>query len=100
MNQVTERSSTSQYITLDLYFETSGDPISIKLEAYVVKDMNAPSILGNNFADQYSLLILRENDTTTLKLGYSGYSIPLDSSVDGSFLKVQALQPKASKIQR
>ena len=99
MNQVTRRSSTSQYVTLDLYFETSGDPVSVKIEAYVVKDMNAPSILGNDSADQYSLLILRENNTTTLKLGYSGYPIPLNSSVNSSFLQVQALQPKASKIQ-
>ena len=99
MNQVTRWSSTSQYVTLDLYFETYGNPVSIKLEAYVIKDMNAPRILGNDFTDQYSLSILRENDTTTLRLGYSGYSIPLNSSINSSFLKVQALQPKASKFQ-
>ena len=61
--------------------------------------MNAPIILGNDFTDQYSLLIIRENGTTSLRLGDSGYSIPLDSSVDSSYLKVQALQLKASKIQ-
>ena len=46
INQVTRQSSTSQYITLDIHFETSGNPVSIRLEAYVVKDMNAPIITG------------------------------------------------------
>ena len=99
INRVTRQSSTSQYVTLYIHFETSGKSVSVRLEAYIVKDMNAPIILGNDFADQYSLSILRENGTTSLKLGDSGYSIPLDSSVNSSYLEVQALQLKASKIQ-
>ena len=58
INQVTRRLSTTLYVPLDLYFETNGSTISLKLEVYIVKDMNAPLILGNNFADQYSLSII------------------------------------------
>ena len=71
----------------------------ITIEAYIVKDMNAPIILGNDFADQYSLSIIRENGTTSLRLGDSDLSIPLDSSVDSSYLEVQALRSEAAKIQ-
>ena len=99
INQVTGRSSTSQYVILDIHFETSGNPVSVRLEAYIIKDMNTPIILGKDFTNQYSLSIIRENGMMSLKLGNSGYSIPLDSSVDSSYLEVQALQLKASKIQ-
>ena len=57
--------------------------------------MNALLILGNDFADQYSLSILRDNGNTHLQLGNSGYTIPLDNSVESSCLDVQALQAKA-----
>ena len=99
INQVTGRSSTTQYVPLDIYFETDAKLISIRLEVYIVKDMNAPLILGNDFADQYSLSILRENGNTCLKLGDSGYHIPLDNSVESSYLDVQALQVRAQAIQ-
>ena len=79
-------------------FETNGNTVSLKLEAYIVKDMNAPLILGNDFADQYSLSIIRDNGNTSLKLGDSGHTIPLDSSVESSYLDVQALQARAKAI--
>ena len=71
----------------------------IKIEAYIVKDMNAPIILGNDFTDQYSLSIMREDGTTSLKLGTSGQTIPLDSSVNSTYLEVQAMQLQAAKVQ-
>jgi len=58
ISQVTGRSSTSEYVNIDLYFDTEDGPVRLDLEAYVVKDMNAPIILGNEFADQYSLSII------------------------------------------
>ena len=70
----------------------SPDPAVLHLEAYIVKDMNAPLILGNDFANQYSLLIICDNGTTSLKLGDSGYFIPLDSLVNSSFLEMHAFQ--------
>ena len=99
INQVTGRSSTTQYVTLNIYFETKPKPVSLKLEAYIVKDMNAPLIFRNDFADQYSLSIIRDNSSTSLKLGDSGYTIPLDSSVDSAFLDVKALRAEAMMAQ-
>ena len=58
ISQVTGQSSTSQYVPLELYFETTESLVSIRIEAYIVKDMNAPIILGNDFVDQYSLSII------------------------------------------
>ena len=98
ISQVTGRSSTSQYVPLELYFETTKSLVSIKIEAYIVKDMNAPIILGNNFADQYSLSIIREDGTTKLRLGTSSLTISLDSSVDSAYLEVQAMQLQAAKV--
>ena len=72
--------------------------VSLKLEVYVVKDMNTPLILGNDFVDQYSLSIIQDNGNTSLKLGDSGHTVPLDSSVESSYLDVQALQAKAKAI--
>jgi deoxyuridine 5'-triphosphate nucleotidohydrolase len=92
INQVTGRSSTNHFVPLELFFETPKEPVSLKIEAYIVKDMNAPLILGNDFADQYSLSLLRENGSTSLKLGDSEHVIPLDSSVESSFLEVKALR--------
>jgi len=61
--------------------------------------MNAPLILGNDFADQYSLSIIRDNGSTSLKLGDSGHTIPLDSSVDSAFLDIKALRAEAMAAQ-
>jgi hypothetical protein len=55
--QVTRKASISGYVKLDLYFHTKEGPVKIKVEAYVVKGMTTPLILGNDFADQYSLLV-------------------------------------------
>jgi len=92
INQITGQSSTNQYISLDLYFKMSPDPVVLRLEAYIIKDMNTPLILGNNFTDQYSLLVICDNGKTSLKLGDSGYFIPLDSSVNSSYLETHAFQ--------
>src|SRR5258706_4997125 len=61
--------------------------------------MNTPLILGNDFADQFSLSILHKNSNTILKLGDSGYQVPLDNSVESSLLNVQALQARVQAIQ-
>ena len=98
INQVTGRSSTTQYVPLKLFFETDNETVSLEIQAYIVKDMNAPLILGNDYADQYSLSILREDGTTSLKLGNSGYTIPLDSSVDSAYLEITALEAHAMAV--
>ena len=86
-------------MSLELYFETKESLVSIKVKAYIVKDMNAPIILGNNFADQYSLSIIQEDGTTRLRLGTSSQTISLDSSVDSAYLEVQAMQLQAARAQ-
>jgi len=49
--QVTGNTSISEYVEIDLYFHTPGGPVKINVEAYVVKGMTSPFILGNDFAD-------------------------------------------------
>jgi len=56
----------------------------------VVKDMNAPIILGNEFADQYSLSIIQNREGTTLQLGTSGRSLSLSNLVESSYLDIKA----------
>src|SRR6202050_434911 len=55
--QVTGKVSISRYVDLELYFHTKEGLVEIKVEAYVVKGMTTPLILGNDFTDQYSLLV-------------------------------------------
>ena len=56
--QVTGNTSISGYVEIDLYFHTPGGPVKINVEAYVVKGMTSPFILGNDFADQYSISVI------------------------------------------
>ena len=50
--------SISGYVDIDLYFHTLDGPIKINVEAYVVKGMSTPLILGNDFMDQYSISVI------------------------------------------
>lgn len=70
--QVTGNTVITGYIALNLYFETEEGPVLIRVEAYVVKGMSTPFILGNNFTDQYSISLLRENGQSSLVFGQSG----------------------------
>jgi hypothetical protein len=56
--QVTGNASISGYFEIDLYFHTPEGPVKINVEAYVVKGMTSPFILGNDFADQYSISVI------------------------------------------
>ncbi|CDO77172.1 hypothetical protein BN946_scf184675.g4 [Trametes cinnabarina] len=64
--QVTGNATITGYIPLDVYFETKGGTVKMSVEAYVVKGMTTPMILGNNFADQYSISILRNEGETSV----------------------------------
>ena len=93
------------YITLDIYFKTDEGPILIKVEAYVVKGMSAPFIFGNDFADQYSISLLREEGESTLLFGKSGWSKKVHNSVtsslldeDGHVFKVQVRPNITSRV--
>ena len=55
MIQVTGTSKISGFVTLPIYFDSDDRPVLIEVEAYVVKGMTTLVILGNDFADQYSI---------------------------------------------
>ena len=79
--QVTGNSTISGFVSIPLYFSTNDGPVIITVDAYVVKGMNTPFILGNDFADQYQLSLIRKNGVSFVQFGNSGRNIPVDSSV-------------------
>ena len=70
--QVTGKTTISGYVPLNLYFKTAEGPIELRIEAYVVRGMSTPLILGNDFADQYALSLVRRETQTFLQFGSSG----------------------------
>ena len=84
--QVTGNTVITGYIALNLYFETEEGPVLIRVEAYVVKGMSTPFILGNDFTDQYSISLLRENGQSSLVFGQSGRSKKVHNSLTSSFI--------------
>ncbi len=77
LTQVTHKSSIEEYVKLNLEFKTDGGIITIKVEAYLVKDMSSPLILGNDFAEQYEISIIRSKGTTRMQFGKEKYSLLL-----------------------
>ncbi|QRV93047.1 Retrovirus-related Pol polyprotein from transposon [Ceratobasidium sp. AG-Ba] len=82
--QVTGKTSITGYVTLPLTFYTKQGPVQMTVEAYVVKGMKVPFILGNDFASQYKISISRENDQGTIvKFGTTGrYVDALDTDME------------------
>ena len=79
--QVTGKAVITGYIILNLVFRTPKGPVQLNVEAYVVKGMLAEFILGNVFADQYSILVICDEGETTLKFGKSGRSVRVYNSL-------------------
>jgi hypothetical protein len=69
--QLTGAASITGYVNLPIFFSTPSGPVRMDVEAYVVKGMTAPLILGNNFADQSDLSLLHQDGNTKLLLGSS-----------------------------
>ena len=84
--QVTGRSSISGFINTDIYFETTEGPVQLNVDAYVVKGMTTPFILGNDFADQYSISVMRKEGETYLLFGDTGRNVLVKSSTSPSYL--------------
>jgi hypothetical protein len=84
--QVTGNASISGFVCLDLYFHTPEGLVKINIEAYVVKGMSTLFILGNDFADQYSISILCIDGGTQPELGESGQRMMVENSVLPSFM--------------
>jgi hypothetical protein len=96
--QVTGKSIISGYITLDLFFHTEEGPVKLNVEAYIVKGMTTPFILGNDFADQYSISVMRREGESYLIFGDSGRELRVAASTspslvdeDGHTFKVRVL---------
>jgi hypothetical protein len=79
--QVTGLSTITGFVQLTLYFDTAEGPVSMPIEAYVVKGMNSDFILGNDFGDQYQLSITRDDLGSKLILGESKRWISLANAV-------------------
>ena len=84
--QVTGKATISGYVSLDLHFHTEEGPVRMNVEAYVVKGMSTPFILGNDFAAQYSISVLRRDGESELELGESGRRIKVETSISLPFL--------------
>ena len=101
--QVTGTSKISGYITILIFFNSDSGPVQIEVEAYVVKGMTTPIILGNDFADQYSISLIREGSESFLMFGDSGRKARIENSVhpplkdeEGHAFKVRVLPDFAS----
>ena len=80
--QVTGTSKISGYVNLPIFFDSDTGPVQIEVEAYVVKGMTTPVILGNDFADQYSISLIREGSDSFLMFGNTGRKSKTESSVN------------------
>ena len=84
--QVTGNASISGYVDIDLYFHTPDGPVKINVEAYVVKGMGTSFILGNNFTDQYSILVIQQEETCFIEFGDSNQMMPVNNLVSPPFI--------------
>ena len=100
LSQVTAKTTISGYVDLPLIFTTDQGPIQADVEAYIVKGMSTPLILGNDFADQYSLSIIRNNGKSLLKFANTRRMMKLENSTSDSHVnqEVQAFLAKVKKL--
>ena len=106
--QVTGASKISGYVTLPIFFDSDAGPVQIEVEAYVVEGMTTPVILGNDFAEQYSISLIREESDSFLMFGNTGRKSKIENSVNsplqdekGNAFKIRAwpnLTPRTSKF--
>ncbi|QRW06065.1 Retrovirus-related Pol polyprotein from transposon [Ceratobasidium sp. AG-Ba] len=80
LHQVTGKTIITGYVKILITFITNEGNVVMTVEAYVVKGMNTPFILGNDFASQYQLSLVREPDGTFIHLGDSGRKIHANES--------------------
>jgi hypothetical protein len=64
-----------------LLFRTTAGIIKLSVEAYVVKGMSTDFILGNDFADQYDLSIIRKEGRTMVQFGKKDYKVEVVNSI-------------------
>lgn len=81
LRQVTGKSLLQGFIKLPIIFDTPDGMVEISVDAYIVKGMSVSLIIGNDFADQYSLSLIQQGEQTFLELGSSGRRCPVENSV-------------------
>ncbi len=102
--QVTGNATINGYVPLDIFFDTTDGPVKMSVEAYVVKGMSTPFILGNDFATSYSISLLRQGGETRVQLGDSGRFIQAQDTMSpdgprdegGHAFQVQVRQSRLS----
>jgi hypothetical protein len=98
--QVTGGAPISRYVDIDLYFHTPEGPLKINVEAYIVKGMSTPFILGNYFADQYFISVIRQEGSCFIEFGDSNRKMAVDNFISPPFIdkeghtfKLRVLKP-------
>ena len=71
---------------IDLFFKMPEGAVKMNLEAYMVRGMTTPFILGNDFTDQYQISILRHDGNTTLVFGDSTQLVKIQNSTGSSLV--------------
>src|SRR6266496_6701793 len=66
-----------------------GNLVEINVEAYVVPDMNPSFILGNDYAVQYLLSLIRDRDRSYIQLGRSKETIEVQELRSESLLDLE-----------
>jgi hypothetical protein len=104
--QLTGETSITGYVNLPVFFDTPEGTVQMDIEAYVVKGMTTPLILGNDFADQFDLSLLRQDGLTHLLLGESNRKVQVENSTSplldeqGKAFKVHSIPEANSKCFR
>ncbi|KDR72018.1 hypothetical protein GALMADRAFT_74250, partial [Galerina marginata CBS 339.88] len=98
--QVTGKASINGYINVDLHFNTADGPVSMNVDAYVVKGMSTPFILGNDFADQYSISLIRKEGESHILFGETGRSMKVLNCFDTGSKEGDHLGFKIKKLKR
>lgn len=86
LTQVTRTAKIDRFVNVTVFFDAPQGPVQLTLEAYVMKGMSTPFILGNNFQDQFSLFIVRAEATTETIFGDSGCRLLIENSTTLSLL--------------
>ena len=76
--QLTGSAGCSEYVRLNLYFRSQIRPVCLKgIEAYVVKDMKADMLIGEDTQRAWQLHIIRGNKGNHWQVGNSQHWIPM-----------------------
>jgi hypothetical protein len=73
-------------VDINIYFHTPNGLVKINVEAYAVKGKRTPLILGNDFADQYSISVIQKEGTCFIEFGDSDWRMLVNNLVSPPFI--------------